>query len=121
VHVVPAHLSLAIVADAGNPQFIDISVPGTVGWTASVVNENDPTAPIADLTTRWLCATAGGNPCPDVDALREIDQPRLVFAQSDLAIDIYTLDLQAFTDDPNYDAPSVSAESVSFTTINSGG
>lgn len=115
---VPARIKVAIVPDPGNPQFIDIGEAGTVTWTASVTNENDPTAAVNDVQSFWQCSTVSFNPCPGADGFTHDNEP-LTIVKADFGIDTYTISALANTTDPNY-TDDLALDSVTFTTTNSG-
>ena len=113
-------LTVRIVPYAGNPALPDISVGGTIGWSAHVEVTGDPTAPLPNaLAVRWSCDTASSNPCPPVPALSSPNAPSLSFDIATLGIDTYTITAMTSTSDPAF-VPGASS-SVQFTTTNSGG
>ncbi len=113
-----------MIPDPGNPAAVDISLPGSVTWTASVYNAANPAGPGPTGTTTWECSTESLNPCPFVQALVTPDTPSITFADSSFQIDIYTIALLFDWTDPNFalvNGFGSASTSVTFSTTNSGG
>jgi hypothetical protein len=120
----PAQVTLSIIPDPGNPAVIDTSLPGTVTWTGSAVNADNPAAPPPDGTYTWSCSTAGLSPCPPVAALTSPDSPSITFTDNTLSVDTYTLSVTFTWTDPNYqlsNGSGIAQQTLQFTTTNSGG
>jgi uncharacterized repeat protein (TIGR01451 family) len=113
-----APLQVTITPDPGNPAFPDLSSPGSIGWTVSVANPYDSSAPITSLATQWFCSTDSANDCPLVDGLTHGNEPHLSFTLSSLLLDRYLITAFAATGDPNYIESSQTM--ITFTTIDSG-
>jgi len=117
---VPAPVTLTMVPDPDNPPTVDIGLPGTIGWTASLAATDNPTASTPQAIFQWSCTTASGNPCPAADGTDLVNQPSLTYEIQDLGIDTYTVTLMADVADPNYQSGPYQT-SITFSTTNSGG
>lgn len=120
----PAGLGALITADPGNPSPIDITGTGSVGWTGTAYNTDNPSAPVVTMQAGWSCTSASGGACPDNPALASLSSTpsHISFPVSSFdRVDFWSLTLTVTTGDDNY-GPGGAANSatVSFTTTNSG-
>jgi hypothetical protein len=121
----PAPVGMFYIADPNNPQFIDITQPGTAKWTGIEYNAANANLWPAGTFT-WTCSTASGNPCPAPEAVEAEGTfgSAITYTMTDFSVDTYTLTLTVSWTDPNYAMPGGATStsiSITFTTVNNGG
>ncbi len=98
----PAQLGVTITPSPNNPSNIDISLPGSVSWTGSAYNSENPAAPAPGFFGQWFCATASGNPCPPARGTDDFNVRILTYVIHSLSPDTYTITFQASAKNSNY-------------------
>jgi hypothetical protein len=114
----PATLAAVITPSPNNPNPIDISQPGDVSWTGSSYNLENPAAPAPFFRSAWVCSTASGVECPPAAGTSRPNVRTLTYVVDTLSVDAYTITLAVSPTNGNYVG---NADSLTFTTTNSGG
>jgi hypothetical protein len=126
----PAHIGITLTGDPGNPpdlNNVDITDPGSIGWTGSAYNAENPSlaVPRASTVFSWFCTSQGGNLCPAAPGLVTPDSDGLTFPISSFngVVDTWFIQLEVQLSGDNYvaaDGSGTGFAQVSFTTTNSG-
>jgi hypothetical protein len=114
----PAHLGVTITPSPNNPTNIDINLPGSVSWTGSAYNSENPAAPVPAFLGQWFCSTGSGNPCPPARGTDNFNVRILTYVIHTLSVDTYTITFQATAKNSNYTGSSTTDDI--FATTNSG-
>jgi hypothetical protein len=114
----PAQLGVTITPSPNNPTNIDVSLPGSVSWTGSAYNAENPAAPVPGFFGQWFCATGSGNPCPAAKGTDDFNIRTLTYVIHALSADTYTLTFQATAKTGNY--TGFPTTDITFTVSNSG-
>jgi uncharacterized repeat protein (TIGR01451 family) len=114
----PAQLGVTITPSPDNPANIDLSLTGSVSWTGSAYNSQNPAAPPPGFYGQWFCATASGNPCPPASGTDHFNVRTLTYMIHALSADTYTITFQATAKNSNY--TGFPTTDVTFTVSNSG-